>query len=112
VFNIVDSQEISDRLEAIKKQSMGTMQGSVIKTVEMLCDLISDMSRDYVDIVPFHEEDFIDNAHIPVSNVQDDIPISTDTKEMPQVIVSVPEHKKSRKAKKGTTNKAKTTTRE
>jgi hypothetical protein len=68
------------------------------------------MSRDYVDIVPFHEEDFIDNAHIPVPDVQDDIPISTDTEEVPEVVVPVPEHKKSRKAKKGTTDKAKTTT--
>jgi len=106
----MERQEFLDQLEAIRKQSVGTYSGSIIKLVEMLCNLLAELHPEIPNQDPtIVEKGSAADAHIQVPNVQDRVPLSTDFKEVPQVTVSVPKHKESRKASKDPARKTKTT---
>jgi len=106
----MERQEILDRLDAIKKQALGTYNGSIIKLVEMQCSLIADLT-DYVDIVQFHDSnEEPDDACVSVPEVPEGQPDLPTDNQLPKADVSKPTRKKARKANKTTTDKAKTAT--
>jgi hypothetical protein len=90
----MDRLELTDKLNAIRKQSNSTYSGAVIKLTDMLCQLIGEIA----------------DVHVPVFEVQAKVEDLPPYKEVPKPDVSKPEGKKTRKANKATTDKAKTTT--
>jgi len=94
--------EMLAHIEVINKQATGTYSGAIIKLTRLLTNLIEELA--------VTKEGNTADAHLQVPDVQDDLSISIDTEEMPQVVVPVSKNKTARKASKATTNRAKKTT--
>ena len=80
----------------------GTYNGSIIKTVELLCKLIAKLN--------VRLKDLEDNAPIPLSEMPEIVGDPLDNSEVFKLDLSEPKHIPTKKAKKGTARKANTHT--
>jgi hypothetical protein len=106
---------MTDKLDSdILQRAHGTSQGAIISMAMAIIDKFAVLEarikelEERVCLCP--EKSEADNVQLPVSKVQDTVRDTSDTKEMPQVTVSVPKDKTTGKAKKGATRKANSNT--
>ena len=110
----MDLPEINDRLNAIRKQSVGTYSGTIIKLVDMICDLIADVTIVSVhDYNPYEDPVTLDEpekdnyyAKLFVPGVQADFLDKPGSDTVPGSEMSKPKDKTNQTANKGTARKA------
>ena len=103
----MNSQDVVERLNGIKNQALGTYNGSIIKLVDMLCDIIGDLCEELNDV-----KGCTCDAKLSMPEVPDEFLGPHDNVAVPETKLSEPKDLSTKgTAKKGTTPKAKKSTR-